>query len=318
MRSRASGAEGVTDLLWLLAGFACAAAGGDLFVSGAVRIARGLRVPPALVGATLAAFATSSPEVAVAVASSLAGEGDVAFGNVTGANVVNLTMVLGVGLLFGGLRVDRQALRRDLALAVAVPGVTALLLLDGRLSRGDGVAMLAGFALWLAVAIRGGLEHRGRNHDPRAEAVHPLAGGALALAGLALLATAGWLVAGAAPGVGRLLGLDDFVIGATLVAVGTTLPELATVIAARRRGQDEVGLGAILGSCIFNGLFILGIAAAIQPVMPAPWPALVALAMGGLAAILAVPPPSGELRQRRGAALMALYLAFVLLQLRSG
>ena len=250
----------MTDLLWLLAGFACAAAGGDLFVSGAVRLARGLRVPPALVGATLAAFATSAPEVSVAAASSLAGEGDVAFGNLAGANVLNLTLVLGVGLLVGGLRADRHALRRDLALVVAVPGVVALFLLDGQLSRGDG----------------------------------------------------------AAPGVGRLLGLDDFVIGATLVAVGTTLPELATVVAARLRGQDEVGLGAILGSCIFNGLFILGLAAAIQPITPAPWPALAALAAGGLAAVLAVPPRSGELRRRRGVALVVLYAAFVLLQLESG
>lgn len=308
----------MTDLLWLLAGFACAAAGGDLFVSGAVRLARGLRVPPALVGATLAAFATSAPEVSVAAASSLAGEGDVAFGNLAGANVLNLTLVLGVGLLVGGLRADRHALRRDLALVVAVPGVVALFLLDGQLSRGDGAALLAGFAFWLAFAIRGGLEHRRGDHDPPAEAAHPLTGAALSLAGLALLATAGWLVAGAAPGVGRLLGLDDFVIGATLVAVGTTLPELATVVAARLRGQDEVGLGAILGSCIFNGLFILGLAAAIQPITPAPWPALAALAAGGLAAVLAVPPRSGELRRRRGVALVVLYAAFVLLQLESG
>jgi cation:H+ antiporter len=304
------------DLLWLLAGFACAAAGGDLFVSGVVRLARLLRLPPALVGATLAAFATSAPEMSVAIGTSLAGEGDIAFGNLAGANVVNLTLVLGLALMLGGLRTDRAALRRDLAVAMAAPALVALLLLDGTLSRADGVALLLAFALWLAVALRAGMTQRARQEDTAAQG-SPAIAGALGLAGFALLVAAGWLVAGSAPGVGRLLGLDDFVIGATLVALGTTLPELATVVAARLRGEDEVGIGAILGSCIFNGLFILGLAAAVNPVVPAPWPALIALGMGGLAAMLAVPPPSGELRRRRGVALLALYAGFVVLQIEA-
>lgn len=308
----------MNDLLWLLAGFACAAAGGDLFVSGVVRLARALRVPPAIAGATLAAFATSAPEVSVAVATSLEGVGDIAFGNIAGANVVNLCLVLGLALLIGGLRTDRAALRRDLAVAMAAPGLVALLLLDGTLSRAEGAAMLLAFAGWLAAALRSALAYRRERQDAPEDGVQPWLGAALGLAGLALLVAAGWLVAEAAPGVGRLLGLDDFVIGATLVALGTTLPELATVVAAQRRGQDEVGLGAILGSCIFNGLFILGTAAAIHPIAPAPWPGLVALAMGGLGVFLAVPAPTGELRRQRGALLLALYVAFVLLQLGMG
>lgn len=308
----------MADLLWLLAGFACAAVGGDLFVSGAVRGAAALRVPPAFIGATVAAFATSSPEVSVAVATSLAGEGAIAFGNLAGANVVNLTLVLGIALLLGGLRTDRAALRRDLSAAMAAPALTALLLLDGAISRVDGALMLAAFSAWLAAALWQAARHRRGSAEDGATEAHPLRAAALGAAGLALLVAAGGIVAGSAPGVGRMLGLDEFVIGATLVALGTTLPELATVVAARLRGQDEVGLGAILGSCLFNGLFILGLAATIAPVAPAPWPALAALAAGGAAVLFAVPPASGELRRRRGVALLLLYAAFVVLQVETG
>ncbi len=308
----------MADLLWLLAGFACAAVGGDLFVSGAVRGATALRVPPAFIGATVAAFATSAPEVSVAIATSLAGDGALAFGNLAGANVVNLTLVLGIALLLGGLRTDRAALRRDLSAAMAAPALTALLLLDGSLSRADGALMLAAFLAWFAAALWQAARHRRDTAEDGTTEAHPLRAALLGAAGLALLVAAGGLVAGSAPGVGRMLGLDEFVIGATLVALGTTLPELATVVAARLRGQDEVGLGAILGSCLFNGLFILGLAAAIAPVAPAPWPALAALAVGGAAALFAVPPASGELRRRRGGALLLLYAAFVVLQVETG
>lgn len=312
----------MTDLLLLLAGFACAAAGGDLFVSGTVRIAGALRIRPALVGATLAAFGTSAPELAIGVTAALDGVPELSFGDVTGANVVNLTLILGLGLTLTGLKVDRHGLRRDLAATVAVPAAIALLLLpDARLGRTDGLLLILAFLAWLVPAMWSALARR---RDPAAEAAsaaaRPSAGAGLGLAlgGLAVLGAAAWLVVAAAPGIGQMLGMPSVVVGATLVALGTTLPELATLLASHRRGADEVGLGALLGSCIFNGLFILGVVAAIHPVAPTPWPALATLAMGGLAAMLAVPPPSGDLRRWRGMLLLALYAAFVLVILALG
>lgn len=312
----------MTDLVLLLAGFVCAAAGGDLFVSGTIRLANAFHLPPALVGATLAAFGTSAPELAIGITAALDGAPELSFGDVTGSNVVNLTLILGLGLATTGLKVDRQGLRRDLAVTIAAPAaIAALLLPDGVLTRLDGALLLCAFAAWFGAVARAARDARLDRALEAASAAarpSPRTGFAMAAAGLGVLGLAAWLVVAAAPGIGRMLALPPVVVGAGLVALGTSLPELATLIASRRRGADEVGLGAILGSCIFNGFFILGVTASIHPVAPARWPALATLAAGGFATLLAVPPSSGEMRRRRGLGLLAFYAGFVLLLMQAG
>lgn len=300
----------MTDIALLLAGFACAALGGDLFVSGVVRLATALRVPPALVGSTVAAFATSAPELAIGVTAAIEGRPEISFGDVAGSNVVNLTLILGLGLLVTGLRTDRAALRRDLLVSVAAPGLAAAALYDGTVSRADGLALLAVFAAWLGLSARAGRSARPDAATASAQAA-PFAGTPLLGAGIALLVAAGALVVAAAPGIGAMLGLHPVMLGATLVALGTSLPELATLLASLRRGHGEVGLGAILGSCAFNGLLILGVTAVLHPIRPAMPAALLPLAVAGLAALIAVPPRTGLLRRRRGALLLLIYLGFV-------
>lgn len=300
----------MNDWLLLALGIACAGAGGEFFVRGAVGLARWARIAPGIIGATVAAFATSSPELAVAVSAALAGDPKIALGNALGANVVNVALILALVIAFTGLRVHRDALRRDFPVALAVPVATAVLLADGELSRPDGVLMLALFAAWLAVTAVEARRQRSAAQAVLGEARHGMAllSGA---GGLALLAAAGALIVAGARGIATELGLDEFVIGATIVALGTTVPELATALVSRLRGHDEVGLGTILGSNIFNGLFIVAVAAVVRPIAADPGEVAVALGFGLVALACTWPGRSGHIGRGRGALLLGLYAAYV-------
>ncbi|MBX9697827.1 MAG: hypothetical protein K2X74_00265 [Acetobacteraceae bacterium] len=298
--------------LAMLAGLACAAGGGELFVRGAVGLARAARIRPGIIGATVAAFATSSPELAVAIVSAAEGVPALAFGNVLGANVVNLGLILGLGLLFFGMRAPRAEFERDIGTALLAPVLTALLVaLDGRLDRIDGALLLLAFLGWLVQTVREARRERSAAPAVLGEGRPAMAWLEAAL-GLALLALAGWLVAGAAPVLGAALGLTPFVVGATLVAIGTTLPEAATMLVARLRGHDEVGIGTLLGSTLFNSLVIVGVTALIRPFPIALGPTLLSLTIGALLVLLAMPGRGGQLGRPRGAAMLLLYLAYLL------
>lgn len=304
----------------MLAGFLCAGLGGELFVRGAVGIARRARIPPGIVGATVAAFATSSPELAVALVSVSEGTSTVALGNALGANIVNIGFALGLAIALGGLKATRAGIGRDYGVAVLAPIVTGLLLLDGGLSRLDGIVLLGLFFAWLATTL-----HEARRQRSAATAVLGESGDrsrlfAIAGLGLVLLVVAGELVVRGARGVGDALGLDPFVVGATMVAVGTTLPELATVVISRLRGHDEVGLGTVLGSNVFNGLFIVGLVASLGPFEVAIAEAGIPVILGALLVALIYPSPTGRIEPKRGFALLGLYVAYLaaLLQVGSG
>jgi len=300
--------------LTLLAGIACAALGGELFVRGAVGIARWARISPGIVAVTVAAFATSSPELSVAINAAVAGTPDIALGNALGANVVNVALILGVALVIAPIRSPRDTVRRDFPVAVAVPLVTALLVYDGVLSRLEGAALFAGFVGWVTLTVMEALRQRRASADPATRPQHRrmLLESA---AGLGLLAVAGSLVVGGARGIALSYGLDEFVIGATVVAIGTTVPELATAVTAKLRGHDEVGLGTILGSNLFNGLFIVAVAAMIHPIAIETREVLTVLAFGTVAVALTLPSPDGLIHRPRGALLLLLYAGFVLTML---
>jgi cation:H+ antiporter len=234
-------------LIALIAGMACAGVGGELFVRGSVGIARHARVSPGIIGATVAAFATSTPELSVAITSAVAGSPQIALGDALGSNVVNVALILGCALAISGIQTPRSGLKRDFPVALLVPVVTGALLLDGLLSRIDGAMMLLGFGVWLGATL---VEAR-RERTAAAEilAVEPAWRAVVgSVAGVVLLAAAGYLVVSGARSLAAAFGVADFVVGATVVAVGTSLPELATTIIAKLRGHDEVGLGTILGS----------------------------------------------------------------------
>lgn len=296
--------------LALAFGLLCAGGGGELFVRGTVGIARAARVSPGVIAATVAAFATSSPELTVAISSALAGEPEISFGDALGSNVANIALIFGAALLLAPLVVDRASVLRDFAVAVATPAALGLLLLDDSISRIDAAILLAGFAVWFVAVVREAL--RQRSVAPPSEArMRPLRAAIETLIGLALLIAAGKLIVYGADDIARQFGLSEFVIGATLVAVGTSTPELAIAIISRIRQHDEVGVGALLGSNIFNGLFIVGVAGAITPIRTSALEAAPALIAGVIALTLAYPPRDGVIHRWRGAALLATYAAYL-------
>lgn len=300
----------MNDYATLFLGIVCAGLGGELFVRGAVGLAHWARVSPGIIGATVAAFATSSPELSVSVNSALAGKPQIALGDALGSNVVNIVLILAVALLISGIQAPRGSLGRDFPVALLVPVVTGVLFLDGVLSRADGFLMLGLFCAWLAAAVVEA--RRQRSAADRILGEHKKwRVAASCLAGLGFLVSAGALIVAGARGIALAFGIDEFVVGATVVSVGTSVPELATTVIAKIRGHDEVSLGTILGSNIFNGIFIVAVAAVIHPIA-VDWREVAAtLVFGLLAVVCTYPPRSGFIERRRGALLLALYASYL-------
>ncbi|MBI5235740.1 MAG: calcium/sodium antiporter [Deltaproteobacteria bacterium] len=300
----------MNDYVALAIGIVSAGIGGDLFVRGAVGLSRWARVSPAIIGVTVAAFATSSPELSVSINSAIAGTPQLGLGDVLGSNVVNVALILGLALTISGIQCPQDSVRRDFPVALLVFVITGVLILDGTISRFDGALLLVIFSVWL-VAV---LVEANKQRNNAKEAVGKRTGwtaAALCVVGLAFLFVAGRLIVSGAIGVAAAYGMDEFIIGATIVAVGTSVPELATTIVAKLRGEDEMGLGTILGSNIFNGLFIVAIAAVIHPITVDPRSVWAALAFGLSATALTFPTRKGFIQRWRGTVLLALYAAYL-------
>ena len=298
--------------LLMLAGIGCAVAGGDLFVRGVVSLAAWWRVPAGIIGATVAAFATSSPELSVAVNAALESRPQVALGDALGSNVVNVGVVLGLALACSAITVDRGALVRDVPMALAAPAVLGLLALDGSVSRVDAVVLIVIFAGWLTQTTIAARSARDAVVSVLAERSHRAVVVSV-VAGLVLLVVAGRFIVGAAAGISQALGWDGFVVGAVFVALGTSTPEIATMLAARVRGHDEVGVGTVLGSNIFNTLLVVGVAALISPITLTRSEIQVGVVASIVVVALAIPGRSARLGRWRSVPLLATYLAVITL-----
>ncbi|OGR16223.1 MAG: sodium:calcium antiporter [Desulfobacterales bacterium GWB2_56_26] len=298
------------DYLFLFAGVICAGTGGEFFVRGTVGIAHWARLSPGIIGATVAAFATSSPELTVSVNASLAGTPQIALGDALGSNVVNIALILGIGLSIAGIHSPRDSVKRDFPVALSVPAVTGILAFDGTISRFDGFLLLSMFIAWLIAVVIEARKQRSAADAVLGEHRGWLAA-LLSIVGLVLLVAAGRLIVAGATGIAASFGIDAFVIGATIVAIGTSAPELATTIIAKLRRHDEVALGTILGSNIFNGLLIIAIASLISPITVAWREAATALAIGMLSLVCIVPSRGGFIERRRGALLLVLYAVYL-------
>jgi cation:H+ antiporter len=301
----------------LLAGLALAGFGGEIFVRGLVGIAQWVRIPSGIVAVTLAAFATSSPELSVSVNAALDGTPQIGFGDAVGSNVVNIGLVLGLALAIGAIKAPRGSVRRDFPVAILVPFLTALLLIDGELSRIDGVVMIGLFCVWLGVVLVEAWRQRSAAKAVLGERRHWLAA-VLSAVGFIVLVIAGRLVVTGASEIGSYIGLDPFIIGATIVAIGTSIPELATTVISRWRGHEEVGLGTVLGSNIFNGFFIAAVAAVIHPIVIAWQEVAIGLGFGALTVAMIYPGRDGIIGRRRGVMLLAIYAVYVVAILQAG
>ena len=290
----------------LLAGSALAALGGQLFIRGLIGFSAWWRLPTSVVAATLAAFATSAPELSVAINSAVAGQPEIALGEVLGSNVVNIALVLGIAVAFAPILVDRGAVAREYPAAAAAPALVGLLAVDGRLGRLDGLILLAVFAAWLSRGVAAGRRFRASAQGAALERTRTSVVISLGL-GLVMLILAGRAIVAGAVGISAALGWDGFVVGAVLVALGTSAPELVTVIIARLRGHDDVAVGTILGSNIFNTLMILGIAAVIHPIAVEGFETDVGVVASAVLVLLLI-PVRGRLERWRSVPLLGSYV----------
>jgi cation:H+ antiporter len=306
----------VTDLALIVGAILLAAAGGEAFLKSILGAALHLRVPKMVVATTLAAFATSSPELTVSSVAALAGQPEIGLGDALGSNVVNIALIFGLALLYGPVKTTPADFGRDFYLALGIPLLTLLFMLDGGIERGEALALLAIFSIWLAATVHGALRHRDQAVAVEAGELSPGRSVVLGLFGLGALIAAGRLFVSGATGVAADFGVDTYVFGVVLVAIGTSLPELVTVILSRLRGHDEVGVGTLIGSNLFNGLVIVGVAGTIHPIAAPPGEVALTLAAGLVALLLLLPGRDGLVGRGRGAGLLLVYAAFIWATLR--
>jgi cation:H+ antiporter len=251
------------DLLFLVLGGALLFYGGDWLVAGIERLAEGLRVPPVILAFVVMGFGTSAPELFVAVQAMLASAPDIAMGNVVGSNIANLLLVLAIAALIAPIAIDADVLRIDGGAMLAGAVVLGVVVADGVVSRIDAAMLFLGMLVYLGA--------RWRTLEPTGDADGFQNGGwkgAAVWCGVALIAlpTGAHLFIEGAIGVAHSLGASEALIGLTVVAVGTSLPEMASCFAAAMRRQSGIILGGILGSNVFNGTIVLGAAGLVAPV----------------------------------------------------
>ncbi|MBD7984894.1 calcium/sodium antiporter [Sporosarcina sp. Sa2YVA2] len=258
----------------LLVGFALLIKGADYFVDGASGIARLLRVPPILIGLTIVAFGTSSPEATVSIIAALQGTAGVAVGNVVGSNIFNITLVIGVAAFLYPLKVQSDSIKKEIpftllasvALLIVMSDVALQGLGGNMITRADGLIFLLFLAIFMYYVIDNGLKSRSDAVDsPVPENVRWGKNVFITLIGLVAIIIGGQFVVSNGTKIAYSLGMSETLVGLTIIAIGTSLPELVTSITAALKKQSEIAIGNVIGSNIFNILFVLGVSSVISP-----------------------------------------------------
>ncbi len=260
------------NLIFLILGLTLLVKGSDWFVDGSSNVAKACKIPSLIIGLTIVAFGTSAPEAAVSITASLQNSSGVALGNVIGSNIFNLLMVIGISSCVRRLNVDKDIIRRDYPFNILVTFVIVFMVLDvlidgGRImlvSRTDGLLLLSFFAIYMYYLIAGAVSQRQSmefEEPTRSIGMSFL----FLIIGLACIIAGGQLTVDGACGVARAFGVSENMIALTIVAVGTSLPELVTSVAAIRKGENDIAVGNVVGSNVFNLLFILGMSAVVKP-----------------------------------------------------
>lgn len=313
-------------VVFLIAGLVLLVIGAESLVKGASRVAAGLGVPALIVGLTVVAFGTSTPELAVSSMAAISGQGEIALGNVVGSNICNVLLILGISALIVPLRVARQLIWLDVPVMVLISALVFLLVLDGQLSRAEGALLAGGLVVYTLVLI--GVARRQRPVGPKdefdVEYGKPaeftgrswLISLVLIAVGLGLLILGSrWLVNGAVA-IAEAFGISQLVIGLTVVAVGTSMPEIATSIIAGFRGERDIAVGNVVGSNIFNLLGVLGLSSMLSPDgIPIPRAALtfdMPVMLAAAAACLPIFFTGHSIARWEGGVFLAYYAAYTL------
>ncbi|WP_107688175.1 calcium/sodium antiporter [Neisseria wadsworthii] len=247
----------------------------DRFIDGSAATARHFGMPPLLIGMVIVGFGTSAPEIVVSVMSALDGSPGIALGNAYGSNIANIALILGITALISPIVVQPQIVRKEMPVLLGITALSALLLLDGRLSVWNGAALLVILVVYMARTVMQnlkGADNLIEDISVELENTHmSLKRGLFWLAlGLLVLVLSSRLLVWGAVTVAQSLGVSDLVIGLTVVAIGTSLPELASSVMAARKGEHDIALGNVVGSNLFNTLAVVGLAAVISPMDVAP------------------------------------------------
>ncbi len=299
------------SVLTLVLGFALLVWGADKFVAGASAFAKRLGVSPLLIGLTIVAFGTSAPELAVSLTAALKGANEIAVGNVLGSNIFNLLMVAGLSAAVSPLKMDQTLLRRDWPLSVgAAVLLLALLYTGGGVSRFGGIILLICFAGVMMSQIRPALKERVSNERGDGPEMSMLMIWVNIILGLICIVLGGQLSVDGATEIARMLGLSETLIGLTIVAFGTSLPELVTSIAASRRGETDIAMGNVIGSNLFNILLILGASAAISPITVLPTAVIDCLILIVVSVVFYLPARKGALGRLPGILMALTYIAY--------
>ena len=251
------------EYLLLIIGFVLLIKGADFFVEGSSSLARFLKIPSVIIGLTIVAMGTSAPEASVSINAALAGNNDIAVSNIIGSNIFNGLVVVGICAFISGFKTNKDILKRDMPVNILITAILCVMIADGRLSRLEGILLLAGMIFYIVNMILSALKTRSSYPDEKSM---PLYKSLIFIAGgLVAVIFGGNLVVNNSSQSAVSFGVSQNFIGLTIVAIGTSLPELVTSIVATRKGDSGLALGNAIGSNIFNILFILGMSATISP-----------------------------------------------------
>ena len=258
------------SILLLVIGFVLLIKGADFFVDGAVSIANNFKIPKVLIGLTIVAFGTSAPELAVSIQALASGSTDMVLGNVIGSNIINILLILGIAATIRPLRIRSNTIKKEIPITILISSLLVVLFLDTELqsgtidqiTRGDGIAILLFFVIFLYYLINMALHSRDKNavEKPRWKF---LPSAAITLLGLAGIIGGSDLVVNSASDIASAIGISERMIALTVIALGTSLPELVTTVVSAKKGETDLVIGNILGSNIFNICIVLGIPVAI-------------------------------------------------------
>ncbi|MGY6568328.1 MAG: calcium/sodium antiporter [Salinarimonas sp.] len=318
-----------TDIAFLAAGFVLLLVGGEYLVRGAVSIARSFGISPMVIGLTLVGFGTSAPELVASINAALKGSPGIAIGNVVGSNIANVFLVLGIAALIFPLATNREAYRRDGPVLILATAILVLMVLAGEIGRiagAIGLVLLIAYTSFTWWSDRRSLDAGAVMHGQEAEEIDEIPQSRMwvallmAAGGMAAVLYGADLLVDGAIGIARGFGLSEAVIGLTIVAIGTSLPELATAVIAAWRRHADVAFGNIVGSCIFNIFGILGVTALVMPLAVPAEIARFDVWVAALAAIVFVifAMTGWRIGRREGAVLSLLYVAYIAIQFSPG
>ena len=251
------------EYLLLLIGFVLLIKGADFFVDGSSSLARIMKVPSVIIGLTIVAMGTSAPEASVSVNAALAGSNDIAISNVIGSNLFNGLVVVGVCAFMAGFKTNPEILKRDMPLNITVTAILCIMLLDRHINHIEGIILLISMAVYIAVMVISALKNRETADECKILSLPKSL--IFIIGGLIAVIFGGTLVVDNACLIAKDFGVSENFIGLTIIAIGTSLPELVTSITATRKGDSGLALGNAIGSNLFNILFILGMSATICP-----------------------------------------------------